>query len=469
MWETGEPPPTSRSRYAWEMRPATAACLMLALVGCPKNDAKPSTDAGAAAVDATPAVATHPIKRPHDAIAELGVVTDRPRPELDALIAPRSLGALIDARHCGPVATCDAVRAFVATPGRMEVSLSTTTDWGMPAESTLTLIAKGLTPKERAGLAKMPTVVVIRATGKPSPEHLVARAAFALTAAIAERLRGFVYDETVRRIETADEFSRHAITAPLGDAAFRDDRILIQSYEQDDGTTRMISLGMRRFGAPDLEVRGAQAGAGRALGGIMNAVAARLAAGADEAPLTLALDDPKAKGKSASVDLVVPPMQQGDPDNTVVRVVPEGGASAAGYDKLVAAFFGAAEQLVELADDAELTAATARARAAFAGMVARWKKTPEPRPKLLVKLPFAIGGDAGTEWMWVEVASVQDASITGALANSPAYVTDLHAGAVVTGKTRDLYDAMLALPDGGIEGGETSRILERRKLREGDK
>ncbi len=451
--------------------PLLALDLALALVvaGCTRNEAKPAahdaapTGTLAALADASVAVPTHPIARPRDAVAELGVLSDRARPELDALVTPASLTALLDTRHCGPVATCAAVRNLVATEGRVEVSLTTTTEWGLPAESALGLIAKGLTPKECAGLARLPTVVVVRVTGAATPEHLVARTAFALTAAIAEKLRGFVYDETVRRIETADEFQRHAITSALGDAAFKDDRILIQSYVQDDGTTRLISLGMRRFGAPDLEVRGAQPGAGRALAAVMNAVAERLAAAADAAPLVVALDDPRAKGKSAAVDLVVPPMQQGDPDNTVVRIVPAGGATVAGYDALVATFFGDAEKLVERADDAELAAATQRARRAFPAMAARWKQQPAPRPRLLVKLPFPMAGDAGVEWMWVDVTSVQNTTITGTLANSPAYATDLHAGSVVKGSTRDLYDAMLVLADGGTEGGETSKLLEGRK------
>jgi uncharacterized protein YegJ (DUF2314 family) len=446
------------------LTPSGLALVLLALPGCPRSEVKPSKDAAPGAdAGGAPTTATHPIARPRDAAAELGVLTDRPRAELEPLLAPAALAGLLDTRHCGPVATCEAVRALVRAGKGVEVSLSTTAEWGLPVASTLDTVAKGLTPKERAGLAKLPNVVVVKVTGDATPTHLVARTGFALAAALAERVHGFVHDETVRRIETADAFAAHAITAPLGDAAFRDDSILIQSYVQEDGTTRLISLGMRRFGAPDLEVRGAQAGASRSLGAIMNAVAARLAAGASEAPLSISLDDPRAKGKTATVDLEVPPLQQGDPDNTIVRIVPEGGAAPAAYDRLVAAFFGAAEQLVEQPDDAELLAARDRARRAFPGTLARWKASPEPRPKLLVKLPFPIAGDAGSEWMWVEVKAVTGDAITGSLANSPAYATDLHAGAPVTGRTQDLYDAMMLLPDGGTLGGETTKILERRQ------
>src|SRR5262249_60645592 len=111
-----------------------------------------------------------------------------------------------------------------------------------------------------------------------------------------------------------------------GDPAFRADRVVIQLYQQDDGSARLISLGMQRFGAPDLEIRGAQMGAGKSLGNVMNAVALRLTTGATEAPIAITLDDvARATGHASAelhtgsappspqeIDLVVPPPQAGD-------------------------------------------------------------------------------------------------------------------------------------------------------------
>src|ERR1700733_10539455 len=371
----------------WSMRKARfAACAVVCALGaCTRNETKGTANAPPAAEAGTATGATHPIARPADAVAELGVLTDRPREELTALIAPGSLVALLEARHCGPSAACDAVRAALKDTEHVKVTLENASDWGIPDMAALAFMAKGLSLKERAGLAKLPTVVVVHASGPASPAQLVARTGFALTAAIAEKTKGYVYDETVRRIEGEGAFAVHAIVTPLGEAAFREDRIAIQYYVQDDGTSRLISLGMRRFGAPDLEVRGASAAGGRALGELMNAVAARVAGGATDSPLPLTVDDPRAKGKSAPVDLVVPPHQQGDSDNTIVPIVPEGGATPDGYDRLSSLFFGKGEELIDQRDDPALAAARDRAARAFPAVLARWQKMPAPRPQLLVK------------------------------------------------------------------------------------
>jgi uncharacterized protein YegJ (DUF2314 family) len=457
-----------------------AATVALAFLACSRGEvrvpAPPPNEAGQAG-DARPADDRHAFARPRDAVAEFGVLTERPQDVLLKLTAREGLAALLEPRHCGSPASCDAVRALIRDGVGVEVRIVAAEDWGIPAEALLPVVAKALTAAERVTVHKRPTVVVVRVGGPFSPKQLVARAGFALTASIAGRLEGLVYDETLRRIETASQFAEHAIVAPIGDPAFREDRIVIQFYQEEDGTARLISLGMRRFGAPDLEVRGAQVGAGRSLGNAMNAVAYRLAAGETLAPLMVTLDDVvRATGKSSAelhpgkagpatelVDLVVPPHQEGDPDNAIVRLVPPGGATPSGYDDLVRGLFGVAEQLVDQNDDAALIAASERAARSFPAAVSRWKAMGSPRSTLLVKLPFAIPNDGGLEWMWVNVMSVQDTTISGSLANSPAYITDLKGGAPVRGKRKDLSDWLIKLPDGGTEGGETIRVLEGRK------
>jgi uncharacterized protein YegJ (DUF2314 family) len=65
--------------------------------------------------------------------------------------------------------------------------------------------------------------------------------------------------------------------------------------------------------------------------------------------------------------------------------------------------------------------------------------------------------------MWVDVRSVEEATISGTLANSPAFATDLTGGSPVKGRRKELADWLMKLPDGGTEGGESISILERRK------
>lgn len=63
--------------------------------------------------------------------------------------------------------------------------------------------------------------------------------------------------------------------------------------------------------------------------------------------------------------------------------------------------------------------------------------------------------------MWVEVQRWHGDSLVGVLDNEPYYIKNLKRGDVVTVKEGDLFDWMIQLRDGGTEGGETNRILEK--------
>src|SRR5450432_2596011 len=123
------------------MRLDPAVYLLLAAVGsaCTRSDGKGTTDAATSApTEAGPtAAATHPIARPSNAVAELGVLTDRPRSELEALIATASLSELLGTRHCGPTSACDAVRAMLPDREHLAVTLETAVDWGVPKDAAL--------------------------------------------------------------------------------------------------------------------------------------------------------------------------------------------------------------------------------------------------------------------------------------------------------------------------------------------
>ncbi len=420
----------------------------------------PEEDAERAHLDAAQAPLAsplHAIARPPEANAELGILTDIPRANAIKALSPAALGALVGPAHCGDDATCVAVRTFLTDPARLTVSIVPAADWGLPPRSTLDVLAKGLTPSERDDVFKRPAVVVVTAHGTADNNHLPLRAAFAITAAIAQEVRGIVYDEVLHRIETAAQFSTHAVTARLGEQVFRPDRIVIQLYRQDDGTARLLTLGMRRFGAADVAIEGAPMGAARPLGNVVNAVAGRLAEGVRQAPVEVTL----AQGRSARVDLETPPPHEGDPDNAFQRIVAPPGAPPGSPDFIHQLVGSETEELVDNPDDPRLAIASQRAAHSFPAALGRWRKSAGRGVMLLVRLPFPISSsDAGTEWMWVEVTSADDPQVAGLLANSPAYATELKSGAKVKGKRSEIADWLLKWPDGGTEGGETIRILE---------
>jgi hypothetical protein len=463
-------------------RPARGVLLALAAAASacsrePKGGPPDAVAASSASVT-PPAPARRRIARPPDAFAELGVLTDKPRAEIERWTAPSEVAKVLGPAHCGDA--CARVREVLADAKRTTLEVVSSGDWVLPPEDTLAFATPSLTDAERATVHRRPWVVAVRVRGAATPDHEVARTGFAATAAIAQQLGALVYDEEVRRIETAAQFTARAITAPLGAPAFRVDHVALQLYTQDDGSARLLTLGMRRFGAPDLELRGASMHAARRLAALVNALAARVAAGESDLPFPVA---PQALGRApgasadagatARVDVIVPPHTAGDPDNEIASLVPEarGPDLRRSFDALAETLYGPLDRVVDEARDPRLAEIARRARAKLPQVLARWKRDEKLGTQLLVKLPFPYEAPEGTaardagpplEWMWIRVTSFDESSVAGQLANAPAYATGLAMGSSVRGKRADVADWLVKLPDGGVEGGESVRVLEGR-------
>jgi uncharacterized protein YegJ (DUF2314 family) len=352
-------------------------------------------------------------------------------------------------------------------------------DYILPAKDSYETIAPGLTPAERASISTRGSTVVIRTRGTSTIDQLPARIAFATTLAVAEALSGLVYDEVVRRIETPDQLAQRAITVPLGQNVFTPRHISVQLYRQEDGTARLLTLGMVRFGSPDFTMRGSSMEAGASLANVMNAAASWAASAKTELPVVVTLADVARVSAHAPEDLARDPKAsvpvrldaldtertEGDPENELLELVPPGGATREAWDGVAMALFGAAPKVVFATFDKELDAIAVRARRELPGAVKRFESG---EGTLFVKGPFAIpeasrlDGGAKDEWMWIDVSSCDAKGCSGVLSNTPGYATNLAAGRPVTVAKEKTADWLLKLKDGGTAGGESIKALQRR-------
>jgi uncharacterized protein YegJ (DUF2314 family) len=419
------------------------------------------------------------VPRPPQASAELAVIVDISEDAAKKLASVAEIEKRLAPRHCGT--GCDAVRKLMADEDGFEVHVSSTEDLILPSKETLDTVAPGLTAEERATVHKRPTSIVVRTTGPFSREQVPARAVFAAAAALAEAANGLVYDETSRRIETAAEVLRHTVTAPLGEPAFAPRHIVVQMYRQEDGTARLLTLGMARFASPDLSLRGANMSAAPLLAEVLNAAARRIVDGHQDGSLTLTTADIAAvMGKKArelggdapddrpvKFDLAEPSRTEGDPDNEMAELVPPGGASRESWDAVVASLFGHVTSVTDV-DDKELSAIAESARKDFPRAVARWQAG---AGDLYVKGPFAIppdqraDGGPAFEHLWIHAAACDARACTGTLSNEPSYLTNLAAGKTTSIARAEVVDFLLQARDGGTLGGESIKLLRARRPR----
>lgn len=293
------------------------------------------------------------LPRAKSADIELALLSDKDEVEIAQLASPETVIKLLGSRYCGTA--CELVKQHVRNHELFDIDVTKSEDYILPPPESYSTIAPGLTPFERASIARRSMTVVVRSHGSVTIDQLPARAAFAVTAAIADALSALVYDEVTRRIESASTFAKHVITVPPGENVFVPEHIAIQIYRQDDGTARLLTLGMARFGSPDFSIRGAKMELGAALATVMNVVARR-AAGADTSLTPISLPevarmaqqtmegmtrDPKAS-VALELDALPTARTAGDPENTMLELVPRAGPAGSSWTTALSALLGEA-------------------------------------------------------------------------------------------------------------------------------
>jgi hypothetical protein len=432
------------------------------------KDASTDADAGATEEieDAASVTATKPdgasrgtgvLERLPESGGDLTILTDKPEDVVTAATKTEAIEKTLDVPYCGPA--CDAVKKVVRDKEHFEIETVSGEDMMLPPKDTIDTIGPGLTPKERESVHRRRAAVTVRVRGDVDKDQAAARALFAVTASLAKTLDGLVWDETTRRIETADQTRMRAITVPLGAPAFNPRAIVIQFYRQPDATARLVTLGMSRFGAPDLSLRGCSMAAGAMLVDAINALAASIVAGKDTLPLVV-----KMKGV-VGFEVADAERVDGDPSD-FVELVPIGGAKGEStreaWDAVVTKLFGEAAQSVEAKFGKELEAAGAKARKEMPAVLKRFAAG---EGELFVWGPFTIppderaDGGPEEEWLWVKVSSCDESACTGALSNRPMYASNIASGRTTSVPRAKIADWQLRYPDGGITGGETTRML----------
>jgi uncharacterized protein YegJ (DUF2314 family) len=413
------------------------------------GDSETSHPAGSALTSATLAIVR--LRHPPSATAELGVLTDLPEGSLSAVLDRAAVAALVTPALCGDEDACAAVRAAIQDEHTTTLSVLPGSSWNLETLD-LDASAAGLSARERSSVAKRAHVVVVRVATAPSPRQLAVRASFAAAAAIAAKIDGLVYDQLLDRIETARAFATHAVTAPLAASAFRKDRIAMLYQPRSQGIVRILTAGLARWGGPDVEAQAVPTAAAERVADIVLGVAEAIANGANTGPVTLSRDDlARARGEpyapdpslpdagALAVELLSVHPEGGDPNDFMARIAPPAGTGPLSFLDLAERYFGA--ELAAAPDEATLRAARDKAQRELPAALARWTATrANGGSTLLVRLPFDIAGDGGTESMWIDVTRYDTRSVTGRLVDDPLGATQFTQGDEITRPRTDVEE-----------------------------
>jgi uncharacterized protein YegJ (DUF2314 family) len=419
---------------------------------------------------------TDPLPHDHEVTVELAVIAPKANAaklaELAALTPEK--WALTSADCAGD---CAPLRKFLSD-SKATVEVMAAADWILPPKDTLGSVARNVPEAERASLYDAKEVLVVHVQGEDTQDHMPFRGGFALAEAFARDLRGYVHDEVTHRIDPALAFAERLPKTPIGTPFFVPESLLVELHPLDDddvaGPYRLLTLGMARYGVPDLEMRGFHEKDGSRLAAILNAVASKLAQSERGPEIHVSLVDVARtakkkpdeltrnadKSKDLTLRLTLAERTPADPDNDVYRIEAPADGGEEAHVELLRTLYGDARVLTAGTNDPALLAAEARAKKSVGAAAAKWKKA---GGSLTLRVPFPVPNEKGkSEVMWMKAKTCDDAgTCKGTLASRPVFVKNLEAGADVSGKLSDVSDYLLELADGTKEGGETIQILER--------
>ncbi len=349
----------------------------------------------------------------------------------------------------------------------------------VPDEVALSYFGRGLSKDNSKALqaSKHALMMVFSHPKKHAFEGL--RAAYIVAERVARDGRGFLWDDESREMFTPDAWKDKRIATWPGGVPVVGHSTSIHSYKSGR-LVRDISLGMAKFGLPDIVVDQHAVSSNRSIGNLMNLLSQAMAEGAvvgtdghfdlsiaaiankkvreEQLPHIL----PNSKGV-AKLALNEGTREEGDPDNRLVEVSFKrypGSDNSSRQDALLSDLFGSTDRIERIQHDAQLLAASKRARTRLIAMESDFNRGLEPGEHIQVKAPFETS-DGGTEWMWVEITQWKNRQIEGLLRNEPFNVPALRSGQVVKIEVDDVFDYIRYYRNGRTEGNTTSAIIEK--------
>lgn len=351
-------------------------------------------------------------------------------------------------------------------------------DYEPPSLEMLKYFGRGLSPEQSAALAHADKAFVLDFVHPGKDRMAALRNAQVLAEQVARDTNGLLWDAETREAFSPERWHERRVLGWEGDLPDVLKHTVMHFYP-DGQTFRCVTLGMGKFGQPDLVVEDVLASDSRDLGEVINVVAQALVEGARtdaKGQLALRLQQSRHPGvnkwegeglkanakKTALLLLVQGVPQDGDADNRLVRIAfdrQDGPDEHSRQATLAAALFGSEDRVARIRHDQKLLAARDAARARLPALRDTFNRGLVPGEYIDVKAPFATDS-GGREWMWVEVRVWNGDRIEGTLQNEPDDVKHLRSGQDVVVSQAELFDYIFHRADGKVEGNTTGVIIQ---------
>ena len=347
-----------------------------------------------------------------------------------------------------------------------------------PSLQMIHYFGRGLTKEQAQEIQGIENVLVINVSYQNDKVFNKIQEIQELLNSAASQFGAYIWDEDTREIFTREEFVSRRFYDPakgIPDVSFH---TVIHSYSNGE-FVRAITLGMERFGLPDIVINDFPWSNNRSVGNVINLTTQLLAEGVrldkndyfslditllkhQEYRESLSKNLYENAKQSARVQFKIAQSEQGDPDNLLLEPVFEHQDGSTKQQKLglfLSDLFGSKDEIAYIKHNEAIKAASAAARQKLPALKAAFNTGFQPGEYLLLKAPFKTT-DQGNEWMWVEVIEWQTQKIKGILKNEPYHIPELKAGATVVINQSEVFDYIRYSSDGSSEGNKTGELIQ---------
>jgi len=343
---------------------------------------------------------------------------------------------------------------------------------------SLSYFGHGLTDEQAQALQESTTALLLHFGHSKGQVWTGLQAAHKLTHAMAEATGGLIWDEETRETFTPAAWHEERIGVWTEKVPDVSKQTVIHAY-RDGQLLRSITLGMGKFGLPDVVVNQFSQASSRNIGHTMNLFAQAMAEGQrpvrdGEFDLKLqSIENDKVRepqveelyGKAtgtARLGLHVGTHDEGDPHNRLIEITferYEGNDNSSRQSAMLTDFFGSEDNIQYVKHSDAVLVASQRAKAKLSALRKDFTDGLKPGGNIQLKAPFETP-EGREEWMWVEVTAWNaDGRIKGILNNDPFSIPDLQAGQIVHIKEGEVFDYIRTFPDGQQEGNETGELM----------
>ena len=349
-----------------------------------------------------------------------------------------------------------------------------------PDMESLRYFGKGVSKEQANKLQKCNKAIILNFTAPTEKAVQAALVSSKLLYRLSALSKGIPWDEETRLCFSPERFKTKRIDSFTKSLIDIQDHIVIHSYKDGD-FIRAITLGMSKFGLPEIEVSDFLWSDNKGIGNLINVTAQLLLDyGKLDKAGELVIDISKIKNpsvrkphlaslkknakKSVSIQVVQGKKEQGDADNRILEIVFDkfpGKAKQEKMEAMLEQLWGSEDSISYVKHNEAILAASQKAKKQLPAIRKKILAGLAPGEYYMFKAPFKTP-DQGNEWMWVEVVKWDKADVVeGILKNQPYHIPTLKAGANVKIKAAEVFDYIYRKADGSSEGNETGKLMQK--------